>query len=248
MQQPPHLFSAAARLLYGVSAWLVFILVALLLTIVLAVLPGEHRRRAAARHAARLFLTLTAVRPTVHGIEYIPETPCIVAANHASYLDGVILTAVLPPRFCFVIKREMTRVPIAHFLLRRLGSQFVDRFDTRRGASDARRIFALAELRHSLVFFPEGTFRPESGLRRFQNGAFAAAVRGDLPLVPVVIRGSRYLLAADRLLPRRGPLEIIVKPPVRHNGADDAVAALLQECRRSILEDFPEPDLLADGR
>lgn len=195
-----------------------------------------------------MLLRLTGAMPRITGLEQLPDGPCIVAANHASYVDGVVLTAALPSRFRFVIKREMTRVPLAHFLLRRIGSQFVERFDTRRGASDARRVLALAESRHSLAFFPEGTFHAEPGLRRFQNGAFAAAVRGNLPLVPVVIRGSREMLAAGRWLPRPSPIAVIVKPPVNHNGETDAVAALLQSCRRSILEDLPEPDLLAPGR
>lgn len=239
--------AALGQRLYGIATWFAFLAVVLPLAALIAILPGQFRRRAAARHAARLFLALAGARPVVTGLGNLPDGPCIVAANHASYLDGVILTAVLPPRFGFVIKREMTGVPVAHFLLRRIGSQFVERFDTRRGASDARRILALAESRHSLAFFPEGTFRPEPGLRRFQSGAFAAAVRGDVPVVPVVIRGTREMLAAGMLLPRRGPLAVIVKPPVRHNGSDDAVAALLRECRSSILEDLPEPDLLAHG-
>jgi 1-acyl-sn-glycerol-3-phosphate acyltransferase len=153
----------------------------------------------------------------------------------------------LPPRFGFVIKREVTKVPLVHFFLRRLGSQFVERFDTRRGASDARRILALAESHQSLAFFPEGTFRAEPGLRRFQSGAFAAAVRGNVPLVPIVIRGTRQMLSANMWLPRRSPLVVIVKPPVRHNGEDDAVAQLLRACRSSILEDLGEPDLLSQG-
>jgi 1-acyl-sn-glycerol-3-phosphate acyltransferase len=190
---------------------------------------------------------LTAARPRVTGIEHLPASACIVAANHASYVDGVILAAALPSRFRFVIKREMTRVPLAHFLLRRIGSLFVERFDTRRGASDARRILSLAESRHSLAFFPEGTFRREPGLRRFQSGAFAAAVRGDLPVVPVVIRGTRQMLCAGRWLPRPSKLEVIVKPPVHHNGESDAVAALLESCRRSILEELREPDQLTHG-
>jgi 1-acyl-sn-glycerol-3-phosphate acyltransferase len=194
-----------------------------------------------------MVLTLTAARPRISGMQHLPDTPCVIAANHASYVDGVILAATLPPRFRFVIKREMTRVPLAHFLLKRIGSQFVERFDTRRGASDARRIFALAESQESLAFFPEGTFRREPGLRRFQNGAFAAAVRGNVPVVPVVICGSRQLLSAGRWLPRPSRLEVIVKPPVHHNGEADAVASLLASCRRSILEDLPEPDQLVRG-
>jgi 1-acyl-sn-glycerol-3-phosphate acyltransferase len=228
---------------WGVLTCVVFGLVTLTLAAVVAVLPGQDRRRAAARHAARLFFTLTGSRPRVEGLQNLPAEPCIVAANHASYVDGILLTAVLPPRFAFVIKREVTQVPVAHFFLRRIGSQFVERFDTRRGAADARRILALAESRHSLAFFPEGTFRPEPGLRRFQNGAFAAAVRGDAPVVPVVIRGTREMLSASMWLPRPYPLTVVVKPPVRHNGESDAVAELLQACRSSILADLPEPDL-----
>lgn len=243
MRRPGTYIAALGQLAYGVAGWIAFLAVALPLVALVAVLPGLDRRRAAARHAARLVLFLMRARPRVAGLALLPPGPCIVVANHASYVDGMVLTASLPPRFGFVIKREMTRVPVAHFLLRRIGSQFVERFDTRRGAADARRILALAEARQSLAFFPEGTFRPEPGLRRFQSGAFAAAVRGDVPVVPVVIRGTRHMLAAGTLLPRMSRLEVIVKPPVRHNGEGDAVAVLRTACRTSILEDLPEPDL-----
>lgn len=231
--------------MYGLLSWLAFAAVCVPLAALLMILPGQGRRQAAARRAARIFLTLAGARPRVHGLERLPDEPCIVVANHASYLDGVLLMAVLPPRFCFVIKREVTRLPVLHFLLRRIGSQFVERFDTRRGASDARRILSLARARTSLVFFPEGTFRPEPGLRRFQNGAFAAAVRGDVAVVPIVLRGTRAMLSSAMWLPRRTRLEVIVKPAVRHNGEDDAAARLLATSRSSILEDLPEPDLLA---
>jgi len=231
--------------LYGVLSWLTFVMVSAPLAAFLVLIPTEARRRAATRRAARLFLALSGVGPKVFGLERLPDEPCIVVANHASYLDGVVLMAVLPPRFSFVIKREVTRLPVLHFLLRRIGSQFVERFDTRRGASDARRILSLARARTSLVFFPEGTFRPEPGLRRFQNGAFAAAVRGNAPVVPVVLRGTRAMLSSAMWLPRHTRLEVIVKPALRHNGEDGASARLLEASRSSILEDLPEPDLLA---
>jgi 1-acyl-sn-glycerol-3-phosphate acyltransferase len=234
-----------AQTLYGLTGWLLFGAIAFTLLVAVAVLPREHQRRIAAQRAARIYLAATGARPRILGIEHLPATPCIVAANHASYLDGLILTAVLPPRFSFVIKREMTRVPLAHFLLRRLGSQFVERFDTRRGAADARRLLGIAQSRQSLAFFPEGTFRPEPGLRRFHSGAFAAAVRADLPVVPVAILGSRAMLAARHWLPRPGRLCVVVKPPMHHNGAASATSDLMMSCRRAILEELPEPDLLS---
>ncbi len=243
MSGPQRITLVITQAGYGLGCWLAFMLIVLVLLVLLAALPGMQRRRRLTRRCARLFLVLTGASPRVSGLSHLPDGPCVVVANHASYLDGLILTAVLPPRFAFVIKREMTRVPLAHFMLRRVGSQFVERFDTRRGAADARRILGLAQARQSLAFFPEGTFRVEPGLRRFQAGAFAAAARGRAPVVPVVIRGSRTMLSADRRLPRQAALEVIIKPAVYADGTDDAVAALRLASRASILEDLAEPDL-----
>ena len=100
---------------------------------------------------------------------------CVVVCNHASYLDGIVLTAALPARFGFVIKREMSAVPLAGAVLRRLGSEFVERFNRHRGASDARRVLRNAGQGHSLVFFPEGTFTVTPGLLKFHSGAFVSA-------------------------------------------------------------------------
>ena len=131
-----------ARLGYALWALLVFLVVGLSALLLLVVLPGVGRRRAAAHTAARTFLRLAGLPLIVKFPERLPAGQSVVVCNHASYLDGIVLTAALPPRFAFVIKREMARVPFAGALLRRLGSEFVERFDRQRGASDARRVCA----------------------------------------------------------------------------------------------------------
>jgi 1-acyl-sn-glycerol-3-phosphate acyltransferase len=238
------MFSRLWHGLFGVYAATVFVVMALLAVALVALAPGLASRRRIVRRGAASVFRLTGTSVLVRGLSHIPDEPCIIVANHASYLDGPILTAALPPRFGFVIKREMTRVPLAHFLLRRIGSEFVERKDAHQSAADARRILQKARAQESLAFFPEGTFTPEPGLRRFHNGAFAAAVRGQVPVVPVVIRGSRRMLPASRALPRPGSLEVIVKPALVPS-ATDHVATLLDEARRSILADLDEPDLTA---
>lgn len=237
-----QLISRLSRGIFGVYAAVIFAGISLPTVMVLAVTPRISLRRRIVRRAAATVFRLTGTPVDVRGLSHIPAEPCIIVANHASYLDGPVLTAVLPPRFGFVIKREMTRVPLAHFLLRRIGSEFVERADAHRSATDARRILQKARARESLAFFPEGTFRVEPGLRRFHSGAFAAAARGGVPVVPVVIRGSRHMLPAEKALPRPGRLEVIVKPPVVAEGPDQVVA-LLMEARQSILADLGEPDL-----
>ena len=237
------MFRGLGHGIFGVYATSVFAAVSLSTLAAVAVTPAISGRRQLVRHAAGTLLSLTGTRLSVSGLDHVPEDPCIVIANHSSYLDGPILSAVLPPRFGFVIMREMTRVPFAHFLLRRIGSEFVERKDTHKGAADARRILHKAGRQESLAFFPEGSILDQPGLRRFHNGAFAAAVRGKLPVVPVVIRGSRDMLPAARRLPRPGRIEVIIKPALRASG-DDAVHVLREQARLSILEDLNEPDLL----
>ncbi len=238
-----NLFRRIGRGLFGVFAVTAFAVMVLITLALLAVTPRMSTRRHLARRTAASVFRFTGTTMAVRGLSHIPDEPCIIVANHASYLDGPILTAALPPRFGFVIKREMTQVPLAHFLLRRIGSEFVERKDAHKGASDARRLLQKARAQESLAFFPEGTFAPEPGLRRFHSGAFAAAIKAQIPVIPVVIRGSRHMLPAARILPVPGRLEVIIRPAIRPTATDNA-ASLLDRARRSILADLDEPDLM----
>jgi 1-acyl-sn-glycerol-3-phosphate acyltransferase len=185
----------------------------------------------------------------VLGLDQLPEGHCVVVANHASYLDGVILQAFLPPRFAYVIKSEMKKVPLAHFLLRRIGSRFVERFHTAGSARDARNLLRAADQGQSLAFFPEGTFILEAGLGKFRPGAFATAIKAEAPLVPVVISGSRSILPMGRFLPARGALSVQILDPVMPDHPAFARHRLLaQEARQRMLQVLDEPDLVAASR
>ena len=239
------LLLAPARLGYARWAVLVFLVVGLSALLLLVILPGVERRRAAAHGAARAFLRLAGLPLIVKFPERLPAGQSVVVCNHASYLDGIVLTAALPPRFAFVIKREMARVPCAGALLRRLGSEFVERFDRQRGASDARRVLRNASRGQSLVFFPEGTFTRTPGLLKFHTGAFATAARAGCPLVPVVLRGTRRALPPSGGLPRPGPLEMELLPPLTPAAPADehAAPALRERARAAMLSALGEPDL-----
>ncbi len=233
-----------AKVLYGLYAAALFTCLSLLAMGGMALLPGLSRRRSVARGAARAFLQLAGMPLTVSGLERLPPGPCVLVANHASYLDGVAFTAALPARFGFVIKREMASVPLAGFLLNRIGSQFMARDKTGQTTRDARRVMRSAELGQSLVFFPEGTFSEEPGLLKFHLGAFATAQRAGCPVVPAIIHGSRLALSPRGGLPHPGRLRIEILAPLlpsTHTGAE-AVAALCRQARNAILGKLQEPD------
>jgi 1-acyl-sn-glycerol-3-phosphate acyltransferase len=233
---------------FGIYASLLFLLLGLCTLLTLLFLPGIRPRRTFARGIARAFLKLAAMPVRVVNPERLPLTQCVVVSNHASYLDGVVFTAALPPRFGFVIKREMNDVPLAGLLLRRLGSEFVERFNRNRSAADARRVLRNATNGNSLVFFPEGTFTRAPGLLKFHTGAFLIAARAGCPIVPAVVRGTRHALSPQGGLPKPGRIEITLLPPIDPPPAAGTAASELRDrARELILSELGEPDLTYFG-
>jgi 1-acyl-sn-glycerol-3-phosphate acyltransferase len=240
----PHRF--LARFVYGIYTYSMFLTLALI-ALAGMTLPGLKRRRSVARAMSRTQLFFTGMPLAVKNLHRIPAGQCVVVANHASYLDGLVMTAALPPRFGFVIKREMERVPVAGTLLRRLGSEFVERFNRNRGGVDARRVLRTAVSGNSLVFFPEGTFDPRPGLGKFHAGAFTIAARAGCPVVPAVVRGTRRAFPPRGAWPRPARIEIdFLEPIVAVAETPDAAATELRErARLAILGELREPDLAA---
>ncbi|MFI4920442.1 MAG: lysophospholipid acyltransferase family protein [Gammaproteobacteria bacterium] len=231
------------KYLVPMRVWLMAVLFVLPAALLIITLPGQERRRRAAYRAGQILFWLAGIPLTVRGVERLPEEACIVVANHASYLDGVILTAALPPRFGFVIKHEVATAPVMGWLLMRLGSEFVNRADKKSAQNTATRLIQLARNGACLGMFPEGTFKLEPGLRPFHLGAFLTATRAGMRVAPVAIRGARQILPAHCWWPRPGSLEVEVLTAVRPRGrlGDDA-RELRREVRERILHACGEPD------
>ncbi len=233
------------QIIWGLYGWLCFILACLFSLVVALIVPGRHRRQRLITWATRMVFVLARVGVTVRGIDNLPRDSCVVVANHASYIDGILLNGYLPARFRFVVKGEMRNIPVVHFLLRRSGSKFVERKETSASSRDARQLVKAAQGGESLVFFPEGTFRLEPGVWRFRPGAFVAAVKGEMPVVPIAISGSREMMPSGRLLPRKADLIIDVLPAIAPGDEDFTSSRQLAEaCRQRILAVLNEPDLI----
>ena len=230
---------------WGLLVWLSFGFAVVFTMTVALIVPGAERRQKLATWACRMTFVLPMIDVRIRGIDNLPTDNCIVVANHASYLDGVLLKGYLPWRFSFVIKGVMRDIAPAHFLLRRAGAKFVERTDVKGSARDARHIVRAAQAGESLGFVPEGTFLEEPGVGRFRPGAFVAAIKGEMPVVPIAISGSRYMLPANHFMPKRGPLTIDILPPIAPGDAEFASSRELAEgARQRILAVLDEPDLL----
>jgi 1-acyl-sn-glycerol-3-phosphate acyltransferase len=235
---------AAAAVSFATYAWAVYAVIALSVIALLALLPRMQWRRCAAARGVRLLAHLTGTPVTVHGLNRLPGASAIVVANHPSWLDGLALALVLPRSFRFVAGEVLQQERLNGYVLKRLGTEFVERHEREHGLADTDRVVDLVRSGQSLVIFPEAFLNRAPGLRPFHMGAFVVATQAGVPVVPLGIRGTRAILRPDHHFPRRGAVDIAVGQPIQPAGADWAAAVSLQRAARAaILRLSGEPDV-----
>lgn len=149
----------------------------------------------------------------VRGAERLPRGAGLVAAKHSSMWETFALAALLP-RPCFVLKKELARVPLLGWYARRAGFVFVDRAA---GAAALRRMTAGAERAAAegaqVVIFPEGTRAPVGRANRYHPGVAALARALGLPVVPVAHDAGCYWTHPG-VLRRPGTITLDVLAPI----------------------------------
>ena len=164
--------------------------------------------------------------------------------NHSSYMDALVLSAVLPGEPVYVAKKELAGQSFAGPFLRRLGALFVERYDISASLADTEAVIAAARRGRNIVYFPEGTFTRRSGLSGFYLGAFKVAAEAGMPVLPGIIRGTRSMLRSNQWFPRWTPLSIQIENAVRPSGTEFASLLQLRDAvRKVILAHCGEPDL-----
>ena len=207
-------------------------------------LPRLDWRWQAIRGLARAVLTGIGVPVSVEGLSRLPKGNAVAVFNHSSYMDVLVLSSVLPQKPAYVAKREFARHPFIGPFMRRLGTLFVERFDTGASLADTETAIAAAREGRTLVFFPEGAFTRRAGLSEFYLGAFKVAAEAGLPVVPGAIRGTRTMLRGGQWFPRRTPVSVTIENTIMPSGKDFAsVLRLRDEARRAVLAACGEPDL-----
>jgi 1-acyl-sn-glycerol-3-phosphate acyltransferase len=240
---------AAAHVLYTAYAWTLFGILGMAAWGATVILPKRSWRQTVVHTLARLGLRLAGIPLLVQGLEHLPcHQPFVLVVNHASYLDAFVLSAVFAGDLGYVAKQELAEWCITRLPLQRLGVEFVERFAAQRGVEDTARVVKAVRDGRTVVFFPEGTFGREPGLRPFRMGAFIVAAQTGVPVVPLVLRGTRSILRAHQWLLRRGTVRVLISPPLLPSGSDWSAAIMLRDAARAqILRDCGEPDLAADA-
>jgi 1-acyl-sn-glycerol-3-phosphate acyltransferase len=206
--------------------------------------PGLYRSGLMLRRLGR---SMTYVNPfwDVEVDGYVPDdprNPYVCVSNHLSQADPPII-ARLPWEMKWVAKVELFRLPVAGQLLKMSGDIPVDRRDRDSRGNVLKKARQYLDDRCSVMFFPEGTRSRDGRVHRFADGAFRLAIRAGVPVIPIVIDGSRKALPKHSIWFEPNPEKIRVRvlEPVPVDGYETGEARELQrEVRRRIIEQLAE--------
>jgi 1-acyl-sn-glycerol-3-phosphate acyltransferase len=201
---------------------------------------GDFGHRCA-RAWAWLILRTTGVRVDVRGLEHIDaHRSYVFASNHQSIYDIPIVFASLPLQLRIIAKASLGQFPFLGWHLQRTGHLLVDR--TNPGAGILKKMARLVGGARSLIIFPEGTRSTNGSVARFKGGTFLLAIDANIPVVPVSIARSRFVMLKGRLMTCPGEVTLTVHEPIATEGVTREQARELAERVRAIVrKDVDEP-------
>jgi 1-acyl-sn-glycerol-3-phosphate acyltransferase len=211
-------------LLAAIALWFATIILAPIA--VVASLLGFHDERGGAvqqwcmRTWARSLCAAAGVKIVLHGAEHVSNgVGTVYASNHVSWYDIFAIASVLP-RYTFVAKDELRRIPIFGWGAEGAGVVFLSR-DNRKSAFTAYETVATKIAQGlNVVVCPEGTRGDHYALRPFKKGPFVLAIAAGAPVVPVVVYGAREVMRKGSFRIRAGTVHVHLLEPVATTGYD----------------------------
>jgi len=235
----PSLASVAVTLVFSLLLLLTApVCVVLGLLLLLVTFSVDRDRRALHAFVCRWTFGYLRLNPLwriqVEGRDLLPTGPAVLVANHQSLSDIVVAMGLFHP-YKFVSKVSLFQVPLLGWMM-----HLIRHIPLHRGRPRSTRAMlemSRAWLRRGMAvfFFPEGTYSEGEELLPFKSGAFLLAIEEQVPVVPVLLQGTRALVAGDGpWLAVRADVRLTVLPP--RLPAPDADAQELADAVREELQ------------
>jgi len=195
-----------------------------------------------ARYWSRLILFTAGVRVTVLGLENLnPHKQYIIVANHQSLLDIPVTFCYLPLQLRMLAKKELYWIPLFGWAIWMGGHIRLDRSSREQALKVLEK--AAEQLRNrdiSVMMYPEGTRSSDGTVSKFKSGAFKLALSSGLPIVPVSISGTRFVLPKKSLLIHPGKVAMVIGEaiPVGEKGSIQDVHILRDKIRTIVVQNL----------
>lgn len=215
-----------------------FALISLLLilpTLLTIFLTPQHIAQKLAKFWVRTLLFLSFFPIKIHNQHILRSAKGIFIANHTSYIDTVILAALLPAGTAFVGKSQLANFKPLGWIIGKLGHLIVKREDIVQSLSDLEDMSKHLNKGKSLMIYPEGTFTHIPGLVGFKAGAFKLAVDNNQPIIPITLKGARKMLPDLTYLLHPTLIDIYVDLPIYPVGHEWAEVMRLKNLSRNLI-------------
>lgn len=166
----------------------------------------------------RNILRVSGVTLVLHNPERMSETEGFVyISNHVSWFDIFALASIIP-RYTWIAKTELRKIPIFGQAAVAAGIVFIDR-DNKKAAFESYKSAAEDVKRgRSVVICPEGTRGRDYHLRPFKKGPFVLAIASGAPIVPTIVYGTREVMPKGSFRIRGGTVHVHFLEPVATRG------------------------------
>jgi len=156
----------------------------------------------------------TGCRINVHNPENLPEGTVVFISNHLSNLDfGVLLSKIDKP-FGFIAKVELEKIPLLRQWMETINCLFIDRSDMKQQVKTIISGINLIKKGKSMLIFPEGTRSRDGKMLDFKAGSFKLATKTNVPIVPLTIMGTSYVLEDNNFKLRPADIDLYIHEPV----------------------------------
>lgn len=194
-------------------------------------------------------IRLVGVRVETQGLEKVdPARTCIYMSNHVSNLDPPILLPLIPGRTSVMAKKELFSYPILGKAMRLGALVPVDRGNRDAGIAAVREASSVLKQGVSMTIFVEGKRSFDGKLLPFKKGPFYLAVENNVPVVPITITGTHYVMPKRRFSLNPGTVKIIFHDPIEPKdfGSRDQLMTKVREVINSGLPaEYQESGVLA---
>ncbi|MDG1582894.1 lysophospholipid acyltransferase family protein [Pseudomonas sp. GOM6] len=180
------------------------------------------------RCATWLAKVVAGIRYEVHGLEHIPQQPCVILAKHQSTWETFFLSAFFEP-LSQVVKRELLYVPFFGWAMAMLKPIAIDRSNPKAALKQlAKQGDERIKQGAWVLIFPEGTRIPPGQIGKFSRGGAALAVNAGLPVLPIAHNAGEFW-PKQGWAKYPGTIQVIIGPVMHAEGEGPRAIAELNE-------------------
>lgn len=171
----------------------------------------EHSRK-----WSRRILNFSGIKLNIIGLENVDKNQTyIFISNHCSLLDIPVLFLTIPVNSRIIYKKELEKIPIFGYMLKKSPLISVQREDPRKAFDSIQQSLESIKEDISVIIFPEGTRSPSGELGEFRRGAFNLATRSGKLIIPITIIGTNKIIPKGKFRINSGVVTVIFNPPLK---------------------------------